>query len=129
MLFSPIIPALVVTAQDRYLSAASEIPRFATILSGSLTTCCTGIRSHFDRQCFPIKIIHHFEGPETSFTLHRIVDKMMDQLWIIVAGDALETGLRRQTLLSSYSENSVSAGSKSGVRIYGTRRYPTCESP
>lgn len=54
---------------------------------------------------------------------------MMDQLWFIVAGDALEAGLRRQMLFSPYSENSVSTGSKSGVRIYGTRRYPTCESP
>jgi hypothetical protein len=96
---------------------------------GLLQPAALGYAVAFDRQCFPIKIIHHFEGPETSFHSIASLIKMMDQLWFIVAGDALEAGLRRQMLFSPYSENSVSTGSKSGVRIYGTRRYPTCESP
>lgn len=108
----------------------SGYPRFATILSSTLTTRCAGIFRSISiasasrlKSSTTLKVRKRL--PHTSASCI----KSMDQLWFIASGVTSGTGLRTGRCCFPYGENSVSAGSKSGERAYGSVRCPACEGP
>lgn len=90
-------------------------PRFATILSNTLTTRCAGnTQVNFYCEGFAVKVIHHVESPETPAADQCIMStprsltalgtyitgvdtlciKSIDQLWLSASGVTSRVGLR-----------------------------------
>ena len=104
----------------------SGYPRFATILSSTLTTRCAGIFRSISiasasrlKSSTTLKVRKRL--PHTSASCI----KSMDQLWFIASGVTSGTGLRTGRRCFLHGENSVSAGSKSGERLW-FQLLPAC---